>query len=46
MRPMQRCDDAAIKRYEDLLANVQEEQPDDTFLTKMLKDTIGDLKER
>lgn len=43
LRPMNYCDEAAIKRYSDLLATVQSEQPDNTMFIKLLKSTINDL---
>lgn len=43
LRPMLECDDAAIKKYEDLLSKVQKEQPDNTMFIRLLKTTIHDL---
>ena len=41
---MNECDDAAIKKYTDLLAKVLKEQPDNTMFIKLLKTTINDLQ--
>lgn len=46
LRPMNKTDEAAIKRYEDLLAKTQKEKPDNTFFINMLKDTITALNEK
>jgi hypothetical protein len=46
LKPSVKCDDAFIKKYEDLLSKVQKEKPDNTFLINMLKDTITDLKDK
>lgn len=43
LKPTLHCDDAAIKRYQDLLDKVLKDQPDNTMFIKLLKSTIGDL---
>lgn len=43
LRPMNNCDEAAIKQYQDLLDKVLKEDPDNTMFIKMLKSTITDL---
>lgn len=40
MQPRTRTDDAAIKKFEDLLAKVQAEDKDNTFFINSLKDSI------
>jgi hypothetical protein len=44
LRPMIATDEG-IQKYEDLLANVQQVNPDNTQLITLIKETIGDLKE-
>lgn len=46
LRPMNKTDSEAIKKYEDLLAKTQKERPDNTFFINMLKDTITALNEK
>jgi predicted RNase H-like nuclease len=46
LKPTVKCDDAFIKKYENLLAKIQKEKPDSTFLINMLKDTITDLRDK
>ena len=40
LSPSINTDDAAIKKYEDLLAKVQAEDPENTFFINSLKDSI------
>ena len=42
--PDHHADDASIKKFEDLLAKVQSEDPDNTFFIRSLKDSITVLQ--
>lgn len=44
LRPMIKCDNASIKKFEDHLAKVKASNPDSTFFINILKDSISDLK--
>lgn len=44
LKPTLKTDEAARKKYEDLLAEIEKETPDNTMLIKFLKNTITDLK--
>ena len=46
LRPMTDVNEALIKKYKDLLKKVEETNKDNTFVIKMIKETLGDLEER
>lgn len=46
LRPMTDVGEALIQKYKDLLKKVEETNKDNTFVIKMIKETLGDLEER
>jgi hypothetical protein len=46
LRPMNDVSDGRIQQYKDLLAKVQSENKDDTFVINMIKETLSDLADK